>query len=215
MLKSVLSNAVMASLVLSSITIGLTPAGVKPAAAEPAASLHQLSLEVMQRQTGGDHKGAIKLAISLTKRVKNEFGPTHIQYALALNNLALLHDEQDRPYDAVPVYARAIKIIAKHHKSQPAALGMMLNNMASAVFAQCRLEDAEQLFERATLAYARLLPATHPDRLAIDRNLQKVRTLLGKTAKGQAAHDATRTYGHTAVVGNQTDTVQLPRACSA
>ncbi|MEL7049426.1 MAG: tetratricopeptide repeat protein, partial [Pseudomonadota bacterium] len=119
--------------ILTFAAVGASAASDSPATSlskpHQLASLNALSHEVLHRQARGDHIGALKLAKTLAARVKTEFGPTHLQYVLALNNVALLHDEQNRPYDAAPIYAEALRIIDRHHPTRVATLAVVLNNL--------------------------------------------------------------------------------------
>jgi tetratricopeptide (TPR) repeat protein len=97
---------------------------------------------------------------------------------MALSNLALAHDLGNEPKNAERLYLEAAEIIEATLGPSAPVMGSILNNMAAAVFAQCRLAEAERIYTRALSVYSRNLKPAHRDVLAAKNNIRKIRSLL-------------------------------------
>jgi len=140
--------------------------------------LYLLSMRVASLHDSGDWRSALRLARVLAQKTKQVHGRSHSQYAMALSNLALAHDLGNEPKNAERLYLEAAEIIEATLGPSAPVMGSILNNMAAAVFAQCRLAEAERIYTRALSVYSRNLKPAHRDVLAAKNNIRKIRSLL-------------------------------------
>ena len=140
--------------------------------------LYLLSIRVAALHDSGDRRGALRLARVLAQKTKQVHGRSHPQYAMALSNLALAHDLGDEPENAERLYWEAAEIIEATLGTNSLIMGSVLNNLAAAVFAQCRLAEAERIYARALSVLSQNLKPTHRDIRAAKNNIRKIRSLL-------------------------------------
>jgi len=79
----------------------------------------------------------------------NDWGPTILQLAPSLNNLAALYHAQGRYDEAEPLYRRALALYEQVLGPIHPLVAQCLNNLAALYHAQGRYADAEPLLQRA------------------------------------------------------------------
>ena len=140
--------------------------------------LYTLSQRVAALHKAGDRRGALSLAKVLVQKTEQTYGRTHPQFAMALSNLALAHELSNEPENAEQLYLQAAEVVEASLGPNSRLLGSILNNMAAAVFAQCRLAEAERIYARAYRVLLKFLQPSHPEVHAAENNLRKIRSLL-------------------------------------
>ena len=96
-------------------------------------------------------------------------GPTHLDVATSLNNLAALYRAQGRYEQAEPLYQRALDIREKILEPTHPYIAQSLSNLAMLYYDQGRYEQAEPLYQRALAIDEKALGPEHPN-LAPDLN---------------------------------------------
>ena len=85
------------------------------------------------------------------QRFSAALGDTHPRHAAALNGLARVRRDQQRPQEAEELYRMAIHVYERHQAKHPADLVVPLHNLALLLMEQGRLDEAGPLLERAVL----------------------------------------------------------------
>ena len=106
----------------------------------------------------------------------------HRDVAGALNNLALLYNDQGRDAEAEPMYKRAIAIQEKVFGLDSTEAAPKLNNLAALYQSQERYADAEPLFKRALASREKSLGPGHPDVAQSLNNLASFYQAQGRTS---------------------------------
>ena len=86
-----------------------------------------------------------------------------IQYANALENVAILYYKMGLYTEAEPLYKRALSIYDQALGPDHPDVATSLNNLAELYRHQARYTDAEPLYKRALLIYEKSLNPEHPD----------------------------------------------------
>ncbi len=102
----------------------------------------------------------LKRALAINERL---LGPTHINTATSLNNLAGLYWYQGRLDEAEPLYQRALKIRKRALGPEHPDTASSLNNLAELYQDQGRLDEAESLLQNALAITEQKLGLKHPD----------------------------------------------------
>jgi tetratricopeptide (TPR) repeat protein len=90
---------------------------------------------------------------------EQSYGPDHPKLASALNNLAVLYEEQGRYEDAESLKKRALTIGEKAWGPDHPVVANYLNNLAFNYANQSRYAEAEPLYKRALTIGERALAA--------------------------------------------------------
>ena len=98
-----------------------------------------------------DLDGAAAYFEEAAQRFSAALGDTHPRHAAALNGLARVRRDQQRPQEAEELYRMAIHIYERHQAKYPADLVVPLHNLALLLMEQGRLDEAGPLLERAVL----------------------------------------------------------------
>ena len=136
----------------------------------------------------GSYSAALAEAEILEKEVKRRFGENHANYAVALNNLAIVYKAQGKYADAEGLYRRALAIREKVLGSSHADVAGTLSNLANVYSAQGKYADAEGLYRRALAIYEKALGASHPDVAGTLNNLALVYQAQGKYANAEGLY---------------------------
>jgi tetratricopeptide (TPR) repeat protein len=91
------------------------------------------------------------------------YGPNHPNVAAALNNLAALLCETDRPTEAEPLYRRALAIDEASYGPNHPDVAIRLNNLANLLRDTNRPTEAEPLYRRALAITETSYGPNHPD----------------------------------------------------
>src|SRR4249920_598564 len=111
------------------LALAVAIAGPSPARAQSADELSALNTQVNQLYQAGkfsEGQAIAQQALALAERLN---GPDHPTVAIALNNLALLHNAQGRYAEAEPLYKRSLAIVEKAVGPDHPALATMVNNL--------------------------------------------------------------------------------------
>jgi tetratricopeptide (TPR) repeat protein len=84
------------------------------------------------RYAAGDYEAALVEARRLEAGVRKQFGVSHENYAVALNNLAVVYDSLGRYTDAESAYRRALAIKEKALGKNHLDLASTINYLANA-----------------------------------------------------------------------------------
>lgn len=167
-----------------------------------------MSHEAGRLLEAGDRGGALRVSEDLVKLTRQAFGGRHPQHAMALSNLALLHDLSNDPWRSEALYREAAEAVADDHPVR----GTILNNLASALFAQCRLSESAHAYSQAIEFLAARVAASDPDLLAAKRNLRRVENLLEQRLSGASDRNDALAAGIVVTVQKR---LELPGTCTA
>jgi tetratricopeptide (TPR) repeat protein len=183
--------------------------------AEAPRSVQAMTAEVIRLHRDGKLKPAISLAALIADRVETELGRGHIRFAQALNNLAILYDDANRPTESEKLYLRAISIV----EAQPIPVVFQLvelkNNLGAVLLKQCRLNDSKKQFEEALELSREALGDYHRTSAMIRVNLRQIAIAEGRSERKT---DVTKTDGLTpsikpSPVSSQAPIMGLLRGC--
>ena len=91
---------------------------------------------------------------------KQALGEDHFLYISGLNNLGLLYQDMGRSAEAEPLHRHSLDMLEAVNDN-PIAIATTLNNLASALRQQKKLDDVEALLERALRIYEAVLGQGH------------------------------------------------------
>ena len=114
-------------------------------------------------RAAGNYAAALIEAQKLEAGIKARFGVNHGNYAVALNNLALVYEGQGRYTDAEANHKRALAINEKALGADHPDVATTLNNLAVVYNNQGKYAEAEGLYKRALAIYEKALGADHPE----------------------------------------------------
>ena len=97
-----------------------------------------------------------------------------IQYANALENVAILYYKMGLYTEAEPLYKRALSILEKNFGPDHPDVAMSLNNLAILYSTQARYTEAESLYKRALSIYEKTLDPNHPEVATTLNNLAEL-----------------------------------------
>ena len=144
-----------------------------PAAAQQG-DLNAILKRFNELYAAGNYPAALVEAQKLEAVVKARFGVNHGNYGFALNNLAIVYDEQGKYADAEGLYKRALAIYEKAHGADHPTVAQTLNNLANVYGEQGKYADAEGLYKRALAIREKTLGKDHPDVAETLNNLANV-----------------------------------------
>ena len=116
--------------------------------AKSDADAASLLAQVNQLYQEGKYAEATPLAERYAKVIQTRHGTESTEYALALNNLALLLQSMNRPADAELLYRRALTIDERSSGPEHTNVAVTLSNLALLLHAGSRLAEAEPLMRR-------------------------------------------------------------------
>jgi tetratricopeptide (TPR) repeat protein len=111
----------------------------------------------------GNYPAALAEAQKFEAVVKARFGVNHVNYGVALNNLAIVYKEQGKYADAEGLFKRALAIQEKTRGKDHPDVAATLNNLAVVYLEQGKYADAEGLHKRALAIKEKALGKDHPD----------------------------------------------------
>jgi len=111
----------------------------------------------------GNYDAALIEIQNYEAAVRRREGTASRCYAVALNNLALLYDNQGRYAEAEPLYKRALAIWEKALGPDHPEVAMGLNNLGNLYEDQGRYGEAEPLSKRALAIQEKALGPDHPE----------------------------------------------------
>ena len=91
---------------------------------------------------------------------KQALGEDHFLYISGLNNLGLLYQDMGRSAEAEPLHRHSLDMLEAVNDN-PIAIATTLNNLASALRQQKKLDDVAALLERALRIYEAVLGQGH------------------------------------------------------
>lgn len=91
---------------------------------------------------------------------KQALGEEHFLYISGLNNLGLLYQDMGRSAEAEPLHRHSLMML-EAVDNNPIAIATTLNNLASALRQQKKLDDVAALLERALRIYENVLGQGH------------------------------------------------------
>ena len=94
---------------------------------------------------------------------ENALGADHPDVGEALNNLAMLYQDQGRLAEAEPLYRRSLGIWENALGADHQHVGTVLNNLAALYSAQGRYTEAEPVFKRSLAIREKALGTNHLD----------------------------------------------------
>jgi tetratricopeptide (TPR) repeat protein/CHAT domain-containing protein len=147
-----------------------------------------LNREVAQLYQAGQYPKATELAKQLVELSERKFGPDHPNLAVALNNLALLYDEQGRYPEAEPLYERVLTIDEKALGPDHPDVATALNNLAWLYYLQGRYAEGEALYKRSLAIREKAFGPDHPDVAQSLNNLARLYQTEGHYADAESRY---------------------------
>jgi tetratricopeptide (TPR) repeat protein len=144
-----------------------------------------LTAQISELSRAGKTSQAIPLAQRLLANMEKAHGPVDRDVAAALNNLALLYENQGRDADAEPLYRRALAILEKLDGLDDSEIAPELNNLATLYQRQGRYAEAEPLFKRSLAIREKALGRDHPDVAQSLNNLRQLEKSDGRAAEAE------------------------------
>jgi tetratricopeptide (TPR) repeat protein len=156
------------------------------------------SLEIRERQLGGDHPDIAEslnnLALlyysqreyskveplylrSLEIREK-KLGVDHPDVAESLNNLAALYRAQGKYREAEPLYLRSLKIKEQKLGADHPSVAASLKGLAELYRAQKKYSEAEPLYQRSIRILGQVHGSDHPNTVAVKENYGVLRKMM-------------------------------------
>jgi tetratricopeptide (TPR) repeat protein len=127
-------------------------------------------------------------AQNLEREVKARFGINHAKYGQALNNLAVVYDEQGKYAEAEGLFKRALTIREQAVGANHPDVAETLNNLANVFEEQGKYGEAEGLYKRVLAIYEQALGANHPNVADPLNNLALVFEAQGKYAEAEGLY---------------------------
>lgn len=124
----------------------------------------------------------------LETAVRAQFGTEHVNYAVALNNLAAVAYAESRYGEAESLYRRAVAIRERIQGASHPDVAKNLIILANVHVAQNRFADAEGLYARALAIQERSLGPQHPEVAQTAIALGETYALEGKHAPAKALY---------------------------
>lgn len=100
-------------------------------------------------QAQGDLGAAQKYYQNSADIFRAELGAHHPRYAAALNSLAIVLQDQDRPKEAEIMFRQVVRIYERSTSDQSNVVAVPLYNLAMFMMGQRRMDEAGPLLERA------------------------------------------------------------------
>lgn len=125
-----------------------------------------MNLEIARLYSLGDFESAVRLAEQSLARAKSEFGPSHLNTAKALNNLANLYFRTGRPDEAGWLYEDALGVEENALGRESKSVADTLYNFSMLHLYLGQKDKARVKLERARAIYKAQTP---PDPAALER----------------------------------------------
>jgi len=174
-----------------------------------------MTAEVIKLHRDGKLPSAIALARSIADRVEAKRGHQHIRFAQALNNLAVLYDDANRPVESEKLYLRAIAIIEAQSRPVVFQLVELKNNLGAVLLKQCRLNDSKKQFEEALDLSRDVLGDYHQTSAMIRANLRQIAIAEGRhdDRKDTVNSDKLVPFINSNRTANRSPIINLLRGC--
>ncbi len=137
----------------------------------------------------GNYSAALVEAQKVEAMAKARFGVNHANYGAALNNLAMVYNEQGKYADAEDLFKRALAIYEKTRGASPPTVASTINNLAALYDEQGKYADAEGLYKRALAIREKALGKDHRDVAHTLHNLGVVYKEQGKYADAEGLYE--------------------------
>jgi tetratricopeptide (TPR) repeat protein len=120
-------------------------------------------------ESRGIYLGALKV-------YRREFGESHREIGLVLNNLAAVYQRTGRVAPAEKMYRAALKMKVETLGGKHPDVGVTLNNLGMLLAADNRAEEARKCFTKAWALLRKSLGARHPNTQAVRANLDRIKS---------------------------------------
>jgi tetratricopeptide (TPR) repeat protein len=104
--------------------------GAFPTASAQQADLNAINKAFQDHYVGGNYPAAKIEAQKLEQAAKARFGANHVNYAVALNNLAIVYEAQGKYGEAEGLHKRALAIREQALGTSHPNVAQTLNNLA-------------------------------------------------------------------------------------
>jgi CHAT domain-containing protein/Tfp pilus assembly protein PilF len=155
------------------------------ALAQPA-DLDAMLKRFNELYAAGNYVDAIEQGLMLEGSAKQRFGSEHVNYAVALNNVANAFVAQSKLDEAEARYRRALAIYEKVKPSDHQRIGTTVHNLAGIHQARGRFAEAERDYKRALALRVKALGPTHAEVGATLSGLGIVYRSLGRHAEAES-----------------------------
>ena len=159
MLVSCSLRRTIALIILAAFSLGIGPL----AKAQSGDDLKTLNQRLVRLYQAGKYAEATKIAKRALALAQRQFGPSHAEVAVALNNLAELYLAEGHYGEAEPLYKRALAIAEKALGPDHPHVGTCLDNLAELYRDEGRYAEAEPLYKRALAIAEKAFGPDHPD----------------------------------------------------
>jgi tetratricopeptide (TPR) repeat protein len=139
------------------VVIALTPAVTQQD------DLNAILKHLNELYSAGDYPAALVEAQKLEAGAKARFGVNHVNYAVALYNLAMVFAKQGKYDEAEDLFKRVLSIREKALGASHPDVAATLNNIAAVNASQGKYDEAEGLYQRALAIREQALGEGHPD----------------------------------------------------
>jgi CHAT domain-containing protein/Tfp pilus assembly protein PilF len=175
--------------------------------AQPA-DLNAMLNQFNEYFAAGDYPAALVEAQKMERLAKARFGANHINYAVALNNLANVNAQLGKYADAEGLLLRSLAIAEKTLGASHPAVGQTLHNLGNVYQEQGKYADAERLYLRARAIREKALGRDHPDVAQTLNGLANVYEDEGKYAEAEALHQRALTIRERALGPDHRDVAE-------
>ena len=133
----------------------------------------------------GKYSEAAQIGEQLIALAKSAFGPENPDYALCLNNLAVLYESMGEYTKAEPLYMEALEIDRKALGDSHPDYALALNNLAALYHSMGEYAKAEPLYKKSMEIRRKALGESHPDYAASLNNLAALYCCMGEYANAE------------------------------
>lgn len=145
----------------------------------------RLNEQVMTLFASASYEAALEPATQALQLARQRHGPEHQDVALALNNLAALHDRLGGYAKAELIYKEALAIKERLLGPDDLDVALSLNNLAALYKTQARYQEAAPLYQRALAIKKRQLGPNDPDIALSLNNLAQLHDIQGEADKAE------------------------------
>jgi CHAT domain-containing protein/tetratricopeptide (TPR) repeat protein len=171
--------------VLAGVVVLAAATAVMPALGDGRAEVDALYDRGEALQKAGKLKEAIKAYESLVVLAGEVFGPTHLNTAIFMNNLAGLYRDIGAYAKALPLLRRSLEIIESRRGKDHPDVANSLNHLAGLYKDMGQYAKAEPLFRRSLAIWEAKLGKDHPDVATSLNNLAGLYADMGQYAKAE------------------------------
>lgn len=155
----------------------------QPVAAQSLASLNEQFSKSLQ---AGNYAEAERIGKQMVSVAAKRYGTRHLNYAIAVNELARVYNALKRPADAIPLFRQALAIFERERNNT--AVAITLNNLGNALQNQGSLAASAQMLERALAIYEKEVGRDHRSFAETSINLASVYQAQGNYPKAVALY---------------------------